>query len=298
MGNTVFSHVLYACGKLDLDLENFFSSSGNAHKIYDLNYTELKAAHCIENPDPTTQCILQLRSDDWFYVLQHKMMYHKWFNSTPSLSNLEKFFKIVPAIIDTTTPWEEYYDTVRDPSWPDCKSFSEIDTLPEFIQHEIRDSYQLTNRAVEAKFNLVEFLTQTYYDMLIPPYHPVFDAPVYKLSDYFAKKIQALEHMSDRLGWKWNQSRSDVFHLAMLQANKDHLSWLEYIKKTHHNIVNSIQSSVELEEWERAWVIAKVCETLGRHPQELLWQDTDCFLEQDNITLIKSLQGKYHGKTI
>ena len=298
MGNTVLAHVLYATNNSNLDLDNFFNKlTGDAHKIYNLNCTELTAEHLDNYIDSETQCILQLRSDEWFYVLQHRMSYFKWHNSVPTLLNLDTFFEIEFSPVDITNSWIEYYTAVRDPSWPECNSFDEIDKLPEFIQHEIRASYQLPNRKLVTESNLVEFLTQTYYDILVRPYFPKFDAPVYNLSDYFAKKTQVLENIANQLGWKWDQHRSHDFHSVVLQTNRDHLDWLEGIKKIHNDVVNLIPSSVDLAEWERALVIAKVCETVGCNPKQLHWQDNDCFLESNNVTLLNVLQGKNNDNT-
>lgn len=288
MGNTILAHVLYSCGKVELNLENFFSDSGNAHNISKVNHTEVTAEHLIEYPNTGTQCLLQLRSDEWFYVLQHRMSYYKSRNDVPTLLNWDKFFKREIKIDDD---WTEYYDAVRELDWPECKSFDEIDVLPEFMQQEIRETYQQPNRILATESDLLEFLTQTYFDILVQPYCPMFDAPVYNLSNYFVKKTQELENISDQLEWTWNQHRSDNFHLAMLQANKDHLTWLEKIKKVHNDVVDSIQTSVLLETWEKALVIAKACETQNYNPRQLNWQTNDCFLDQNNVSLIKSLQG-------
>lgn len=288
MGNTILAHVLYSCGKVELNLENFFPGSGKAHNICEFNHTELTVEHLIEYPNSDTQCILQLRSDEWFYVLQHRMSYYKWYNDVPTLLNWDKFFKREIKIDDD---WAEYYDAVRELDWPECKSFSEIYMLPEFMQQEIRETYQLPNRILTTESDLLEFLTQTYFDILVQPYCPAFDVPVYNLSNYFVKKTQELENISDQLGWTWNQHRSDNFHLAMLQANKNHLAWLEKIKKVHNDVVDSIQTSVLLETWEKALVIAKACETQNYTPRQLNWQTNDCFLDQNNVSLIKSLQG-------
>jgi hypothetical protein len=39
--------------------------------------------------------------------------------------------------------FETFYANVRDPSWPDCKSLKEFDTLPEFIKAECEDTHKL-----------------------------------------------------------------------------------------------------------------------------------------------------------
>jgi len=291
MGNTILVHVLYSCNKVELNLENFFSASGNAHNISKVNNTEFTAIHLVEHPNSAVRCILQLRSDEWFLVLQHRMSYYKSHNDVPRLLNWDKFFKREITIEDD---WTKYYDAVREPDWPDwpeCKSFDEIGMLPNFMQQELRSTYQQPNRTLTTESDLLEFLTQTYFDMLVQPYRPAFDAPVYNLSNYFVKNTQELENISDRMSWKWDQRRSDNFHSAMLQANKDHLAWLEKIKKVHNNIVNSIQISVVLETWEKALVIAKVCETQNYNPKQLNWQTNNCILDQNNLLLTKLQQG-------
>jgi hypothetical protein len=289
MGNTVLAHVLYSCGQVELDLENFFSDTGNSHKISELNLTELTAAHLVEFPNSDLKCILQLRSDEWFYILQIRMSYFKWHNNVPKLSNLNDFFEVK---MQFKNDWTEFYNGVRDSSWPDCGSYEEIYKLPNYVQEEIQNTYQSSNMMLTTESNLVEFLSETYFDMLMLSCSPAFfDAPVYYLSDYFSKKIQALEQIAEHLKWKYNHQRSDDFYSAMLKANHPHLSWLETIEQTHNNVINLNHASVDLQPWERALVIAKICTTLGCHPSVLNWQDSHCFLDNNNITLIKSLQG-------
>jgi hypothetical protein len=290
MGNTVLAHVFYSCGQKELDLKNFFSDTGNSHKIVKLNLIddELTAYHLVEFPNSDLKCILQLRSDEWFHILQFRMSYFKSYNSVPTLSNLNNFFERKIKINDD---WTKFYSAVRDPSWPDCASYEEIYKLPEYIQEEIQNTYHPPNLLLTTESDLVEFLSETYFNMLMLSYRPAFDAPVYRLSDYFSKKIHPLEQIAKQLKWKYNHQRSDNFYSAMLKANQPHLSWLENIKQVHNNVVNLIHASVDLQPWERALAIAKICITLGHHPRVLNWQDSHCFLDNNNITLIKSLQG-------
>jgi len=295
MGNTVVAHVLYSCDQVELDLENFFSDTGNSHKISEYHHDELKAYHLEEFPNSDLKCILQLRSEDWFHLLQFRMSYFKWHDSVPTLSNLNDFFERKFIVKDD---WAEFYSAVRDTSWPDCDSYEEIYKLPKYVQEEIQNAYQSPKVSLTTESNLVEFLTETYFNMLVRPYCPTFDAPVYYISDYFSKKIQVLEQIAEQLKWQYNHQRSDNFYFAMLKANQSHLSWLENIKQVHNNVINATQTAVDLQPWERALVIARICITLGCHPKILNWQDSHCFLDNNNITLIKSLQGNHHGKTI
>ena len=73
MGNTVLAHILFASEQITLNLENFFSDSGDAHQIAKLNNTMLSAKHLVEYPDDLCQCALQLVSIDWFDILRIKM---------------------------------------------------------------------------------------------------------------------------------------------------------------------------------------------------------------------------------
>jgi len=217
------------------------------------------------------------------------MSYFKYHNSVPTLSNFNSFFEQKYQITDD---WLEFYSAIRDPSWPDCESYKEIYKLPEYIQNEIQKTYQSPNKLIMTESNLVEFLSETYYDMLTGCNHPnFFDVPVYCLSDYFSKKTQALEQIAKQMQWKYNYQYSDNFYSAMMKANQPHLLWLDNMKQIHNNVINSVHTLVNLQPWERALVIAKSCITIGLHPKVLNWQDTHCFLDNNTASLIKSLRG-------
>lgn len=40
--------------------------------------------------------------------------------------------------------WQEFYQTIKDPSWPECNNESDFETLPAYIQHECRDMFGYT----------------------------------------------------------------------------------------------------------------------------------------------------------
>ena len=84
---------------------------------------------------------------------------------------------------------------------------------------------------------------------------------------------------------------SKQFHSKMLEINATYLAWLDTVKQHHDSIVSGIVCPINLDIWEKALLIAKVCQTLHCNPQDLKWQDSGCFLEQDNATLIKLLRG-------
>jgi len=290
MGNTVLAHVLFSCNKTKLDLDNFFSVTGNSHNISQFNTTELRATHLIEFPDENAKCILQLNSDGWFHILQHKFSYAKWRNEVPALGNWDKFFK---HVVDSNNDqaWQQFYSNVKDESWPECESYDKIDSLPEYILAEVKQLYQPPATDISTNEQLLEFLTKTYFDTISKIDKFEFDAPVYRLSDYFSHNLEPLIQISKMLNWQWDNKLSKQFHSKMLEINARYLAWLDTVKQHHDSIVSGIVCPVDLDIWEKALLIAKVCQTLHCNPQDLKWQDSGCFLEQDNATLIKLLQG-------
>jgi len=288
MGNTVLAHVLFSCNKVKLNLDNFFSVTGNSHNINQFNTTKLKAKHLLELPDKNSKCILQLNSDNWFHVLQYKFRYAKWCNEVPTLDNWNKFFK---CVIDSNDHWQQFYSKVKDESWPECESYDKINSLPEYILAEVKQLYQSPSTNISTNEQLLEFLTNTYFDSISETNKFAFDAPVYQLSDYFDYNIEPLMQLSKILNWQWDNKLSKQFHSKMLEINARYLAWLDTIKQHHDSVVSGIVCPINLDIWEKALLIAKVCQTLHCNPKDLKWQDSGCFLEQNNATLIKLLQG-------
>jgi hypothetical protein len=88
MGNTVLAHVLYSCNQVDLDIDNFFSSSGNSHNIRKLNQTDLIAFHDAEHNYPTEKnVILNIECVGWAEILRKKFSYEKWYECYPDENN-------------------------------------------------------------------------------------------------------------------------------------------------------------------------------------------------------------------
>lgn len=287
MGNTILAHVLFSCNQVNLNLDKFFSVTGHSHNINHYNKTNFTAKHLKELPDDTVKCILQLQSDGWFRVLQYKLSYCKWFNDVPKISNWNMFFNFVA---DADDNWETFYSNIKDETWPECNSIKDITLLPEYIQEEIKQNYQIPVHEISNETQLVEFLTLSYFDSLsLIPSEP-FDAPVYRLSEYFDYKIDPLVQISKILNWHWDEQLSKQFYNKMLEVNARYLSWLDTIKQYHDHIINGIQCPVNLDLWEKALVIAKSCQTLSIDPRSLKWQDSGCFLEHDNAILVKLLQ--------
>jgi hypothetical protein len=289
MGNTILAHVLFSCNKAKLDLDTFFSVSGNSHRINRYNTTELAAKHLIEFPDNNAECILQLRSDNWFRILQYKFSYAKWLNEVPTLSNWNKFFNQVADRGDHT--WQQFYSNVKDDSWPECESYDKINLLPEHILTEVKQLYRPNVSEITTNDQLLEFLATCYFDEISKIDKFEFNAPVYWLSDYFNYNTEPLEQISKMLNWQWNNKLSKQFHIKMLEINATYLAWLDTVKRYHDSIVSRIVCPVELDLWERALLIAKVCQTLHCNPRDLKWHDSGCLQEQNSATLIKLLQG-------
>jgi len=290
MGNTILAHVLFSCNKANLDLDNFFSDSGNSHKINNLNNTELVAKHLVEYPDDNKICILQLKSNGWFHILQYRFSYYKWCNNVPTLSNWDKFFKNI-SDVDQKQLWQKFYSDIKDETWPECDSFDKLDSLPDYVSSEIKHLYHPPVTDINTDDQLLEFLTISYFDQISETNKFVFDAPVYQLSDYFDYKIESLVNLSETLNWQWDSELSNQFYSKMLEANAIHMAWLDKVKQYHDLIVSGIVCPIMLDLWERALLIAKVCQTLTCDPRNLKWQDSGCILEHDSATIIKFLQG-------
>ena len=232
---------------------------------------------------------MQLNSDNWFHILQHKFSYAKWYNEVPTLGNWSKFFK--QAVDSNDQAWQQFYSDIKDESWPKCESYDKIDSLPEYILAEVKQLYQPPDTNISTNKQLLEFLTNTYFDTISAVDKFAFDAPVYRLSDYFSHNIEPLIQISKMLNWQWDDELSKKFHNKMLETNATYLAWLDTIKQHHDSLMSGIVCPINLDIWERALLIAKVCQTLHCNPRDLKWQDSGCALEQDSAILIKLLRG-------
>lgn len=301
MGNTVLAHVLYASNIKDFDLETFFSITGNAHKIKLKNYTDLTAAHLQEYPDRNLKCVIELVSDQWYEVLRFKMSYSKWHKDFPTRHNYKNFFKDIQINTQGNSDWKEFYNNVKDLSWPDCDSYEMVYTLNDQIKNEILSIYQppfLDPSESDSLF--LEVLSQTYFNMLTIPYQKVFDtAETYYISDYLAGNTTVLENICRTvLGWNWNHKRSTEFLSKVLEVNAKYFVWLANIKNIYQKTINQVELPVHLELWEQALIIAKCCEHFKISPIDLEWHNTGCILDENNVLLIKLLKRAKHGKTI
>ena len=116
MGNTILAHVLYSCNQVEFDIKSLFSTTGNAHKMKDLNTTSLfvwdKPDYLL---DKTVIKILTVHYLDWYEVLRHKLSYEKWVGDYPTIENFNKFGFLNPH---SGTSWLEnltitYYDMLQ-----------------------------------------------------------------------------------------------------------------------------------------------------------------------------------------
>lgn len=289
----MLSHILYSCGKIDLDLGNFFSDSANAHNITKFNTTKLTAYHLIEYPTDQLTCIMQVYSDNWNRVLQVKMSYDKWVGTTPSLNNYTKFFNIVSANDQSDQLWKEYYSQYKDPSWPECSNYCDVKFLPSHLQEEIYQTYIHPDELLITDNNkLLEFLSMSYYDLFCKPVVPHFsNAIFYPLSEYFSNNLVIVKNKINQVfEWTWNQEKSDKFHQTVMTQNARYFQWLNNIKNIYTQTIHLLESPVQLDVWEKAIVIAKVCEHFEINPNKLQWNTNGCFLSNNNVSLINYMK--------
>jgi hypothetical protein len=301
MGNTVLSHILYSCEKVELNLDDFFSDTGNSHKIGNLNHSELVASHLIEYPDDHVKCIIQLNSDGWNQALQLKMSYTKWHESVPTLDNYTRFFNLSDISDQSDVLWKEYYSNFKDPSWPECSSYHHVKFLPEHIQQEICQTYQapIGTSDIHTEDRLLEFLTQCYFDVFKIPVTLFPTALFYPLSKYLRNDVESLKNtICQAFGWEWNQEKSDIFYHNMINQNTRYFHWLDNIKNIYNQTIQFNEQLTNISVWERAVIIAKVCEHFNITPDQLHWNTKGCFLDKNNVTLINNLKEVKYGKTI
>ena len=92
MGNTLLSHILYSCHKLNINLDDFFSNAGDAHKIRTLNTTNLLARHYQQlSTIELYICLIELFPNSIYNILRLKFSYEKWHKEYPTIHNFSKF---------------------------------------------------------------------------------------------------------------------------------------------------------------------------------------------------------------
>lgn len=284
MGNTVLAHILYACKKANIDLQNFFSTTGDAHKIQKINSTNLTAQHLVEYPDENLICILELTATGWYELLRNKMSYSKWMLAEPNLNNYQGFFQNHYKI-NLDDLWLEFYNDLKDPSWPDCKKFDEVPQLPLYIQQEIKEKWNPPEFTVNSEFRLIEFLVFSYYDRMATPFKSKFDCNTYDIGMYFDGKFDQLIDLSQKLGWVWDSYKSQEFHQSVIQNNKTYLTWLNSFKEKYYNILSTNELDWKLPVWEFSFMLAKLFFELNRNPRETKWNNLNCFFDNKSLKL-------------
>ena len=276
MGNTLCAHIMYSCGKWDLDLDIFFSSTGDAHAARQLwNHDILKPIHMHEQPElvPTdSSCILEINTSPWFKLLEIKMGYSKFMFITPTVDNVLTFFRIDNQSIDEKKLWAEFYANIKDPLWPECDSLAEVINLPLHIRDEIYNKYQppvvgITNN------NWLSLLTIAYYDLINSIDHtPKFGGKSYLLDDYFNNDLSMVKkQIQDKLGWQWDDQKSNLFYNCVIKVNQRYTEWLKHIKLLYEKTINNIAVQIDLEPWEKSLFLAKICLHHKVHPNSIPW---------------------------
>lgn len=298
MGNTVLTHMLYACDQISIDTENFFDQhSGHAHKIARINHTVLAARHLLEAPDQDAECVLEILCNDWDEILRIKLAYAKWHKATPDLTNYQDFFDYTPSH-QSERLWQEFYQGFRDSSWPEQCSFDQVHTLPDRVQKEIFDNYQAPATAISSEPLLIEWLCTTYHNMFAVRNHKQFvRSQSITLGDYLMGDFSKLIDVSRGLGWTWNAAKSDLFFKKVLHANQPHLAWLTEIKDCVASVQNNCSVVNNFEPWEQALIIAKFCQMYGVDLNCIKWHNIACSSNKNNVYLTKFTR-TYHGKTI
>ena len=120
----------------------------------------------------------------------------------------------------------------------------------------------------------------------------------YLLDDYVHGQVDPLRIAVQQIGWTWNPQRSDSFYACMKFHNQRYFDWLNTMKNIVQNCLDSQIIEVDLQFWEKAAVIAKICHTKNICPIDLHWNNYGCFLQTNNVLLLKSLERIQNGKTI
>jgi len=117
------------------------------------------------------------------------------------------------------------------------------------------------------------------------------------LTEYLSGKTDKLQNVVRLLGWTWDSTKSDIFYKVVLKNNLKYFNWVDSIKIIINDSLKNKIIDVNLDFWEKAVIIAKICDLQNINPQLLHWNTEEYFLN-NNQSLIKSLKRLKHGKTI
>lgn len=292
MGNTIVSHIMYSCDKWQLDLTRFFSKTGDAHAaISKYANSILIPLHMHEHPElipSNSTCILEIKTSVWFKLLETKMAYSKWIGKKPTMDNVLEFFNIEhQQVLDKQKLWAEFYDNIKDPTWPECESFADVENLPSPIRDEIYSTYKPPEVEI-TESNWWNLLTIAYYDNLqqSKDLRSSFGGHPYLLDNYFVNDLTIVKNIiQTQFGWVWNDEKSDAFNRAAMEANQPYINWLKYMQSLHDKTINGQLEQIELEAWEKALLLAKICVYYSIDPKDLQWDNINDL--NTNQTLIE-----------
>lgn len=252
MGNTILSHILYATKNVDLDVNDFFSTSGHAHKISRLiPSVNLTKNHQHEQPLAHAKCLIEIKTDGWYEVLRFKLSYEKWMKQYPTVDNFQIFFDLKMRD-DRDQLWRDFYQVFKDPNWLQCDRYEDRKLLPLRIQEEIDRSFQLPKNKVD-RSNFIELLSLTYADYFRKQTNDsMFGGAIYMLSDYLKNDLTVVKDtIKHTFGWSWDDKLSDKFYQTVIEVNKKYLDWLENMKKMYCNDAYD----ANILDWEKALLI-------------------------------------------
>lgn len=299
MGNTVLSHILYSCGKINDELDNLVDSqTGNFHNVKIVNNTNLIAHHLQEYPDSNMECILEILCNNWAEILRLKMSYSKWHKEEPELGNYKKFFSYIPSF-NKEQLWAQFYQDFRDQSWPEVCKYSDVKFLPDYIQQEIFKNFFEASDNLNSELLWAEWLSVTYYDLLNKVSVKNFvSANTLELTEYLRGNVSALINVSQQLGWEWDPNKSNLFLKKVLLANQPYFRWLRTIEDAVSSVLQkNHQVNYKFKPWEQALIIAKFCQDNNIDPKVINWVGKICDTDKNNVYL-NQFKRTYHGKTI
>ena len=157
----------------------------------------------------------------------------------------------------------EFYENYKDPSWPECKSYTHIHLLPQYVQEEIKSVYKPAVNVVKQS-NFVELLQKSYSDQLKYCKEtcdvPLNGSIIYDLGEYYFKQnFDKLKEVAELLEWSWDKTLSDNFYSWVLIQNKRYLIWLDQMKEQCYNNTNKFTL-----DWEIAYLNA-IREHIGEY---------------------------------
>jgi hypothetical protein len=277
MGNTIFAHALYACNKIDLNLDNFFSSTGNAHRIRPNYLTDqLIPIHIDECPElvpDNSCCIIEVKTSLWYKLLEIKMGYIKFLSNVPNFTNVLDFFPINKQQVDHKKLWQEFYQNFKDPSWPVCNTYNDVQLLATDIQTEIYKNYKTPEVGI-TDTNWLSLLTFAYYDVLLSStdHHSRFGGDIFLLDDYFSSNVDVIKkQITYYLGWVWDDQKSAIFQQHVLENNQAYVKWLDNLKELFNKTVDKQLVQITIDPWEKALLVAMFCAQYNKDPRELPW---------------------------